>query len=111
VIQVTTTPTGELGPLVTRAGDSGFIHAPSMTHAAAAALLRNAHLGATNTPQANSPFAIGLTSCRVREADRLLEGVRQGQKLGALLGYRFERSLHELGFDAVIARMRALAPL
>jgi hypothetical protein len=111
VTQVTSLPVGEPGPLVTRATDSGFIHAPSMTHAAAAALLRNAHLGATDAPQADSPFAINLTSRRVREADRLLEGIRQGQKLGALLGYRFERSLHDLGLDAVIPRMRALAPL
>jgi hypothetical protein len=48
---------------------------------------------------------------RVREADKLLEGIPQGQKLGALLGYRFERGLHDLGFDAVIPRMRTLAPL
>jgi hypothetical protein len=109
--QVAAPPPGEAGPLFTRADDSGFIHAPSLTHAAAAALLRNAHLGATNAPQADSPFAISLTSRRVREADRLLEGIRQGQKLGALLGYRFERGLHDLGFDVVIPRMRTLAPL
>ena len=42
---VTTLPAGEPGPLQTPANDSGFIHAPSMTHAATAALLRNAHLG------------------------------------------------------------------
>ncbi len=111
VTQVASPPAGEPGPLFTRADDSGFIHAPSLTHASAAALLRNAHLGATNTPQANSPFATSLTSRRVRELDRLLEGIRQGQKLGALLGYRFERGLHDLGFDAVIPRMRTLAPL
>ena len=111
VTQVASSPAGEAGPLFTRADDSGFIHAPSLTHAAAAAVLRNAHLGATNTPQADSPFAISLTSRRVREADRLLEGVRQGQKLGALLGYRFERGMHDLGLDAVVPQMRALAPL
>ncbi|MGE0258839.1 MAG: hypothetical protein AB7H71_04555 [Alphaproteobacteria bacterium] len=111
VTQVASPPAGEPGPLFARVNDSGFIHAPSLTHAAAAALLRNAHLGATNNPTADSPFAISLTSRRVREADRLLQGVRQGQKLGALLGYRFERALHDLGFDAVIPRMRALAPL
>ena len=77
-----------------------------MTHAAAAALLRNAHLGPSGKPQADSPFAIDLSSRRVREAQRLLDGVRQGQPLGALLGYRFERSLHDLGFEV---RHRALA--
>jgi hypothetical protein len=104
-------PANEPGPLFTRASDSGFIQAPSLTHAAAAALLRNAHLGAANAPQASSPFAISLTSRRVREAERLLDGIRQGQKLGALLGYRVERSLHDLGFDAVVPRLRKLAPL
>ena len=40
-----TPPPGEPAPLVGAADDSGFIHAPSLTHAATAALLRNAHLG------------------------------------------------------------------
>ena len=57
------------------------------------------------------PFAIDLSSRRVRDAVALLDGVRQGQSLGALLGYRFERSLHEAGLDAHIALFRRLAPL
>jgi hypothetical protein len=47
----------------------------------------------------------------VRESARLLEGVRQGQPIGALLGYRFERRLHDLKLDRFISRLRALAPL
>ena len=86
-----------------RADDSGFIHAPSLTHAATAALLRNAHLGAERRAQPDGPFAIDLSSRRVRDAQRLLDGVRQGQPLGALLGYRFERRLHELRLDRFIA--------
>jgi hypothetical protein len=104
-------PPGEAGPLIAPPQDSGFIHAPSLAQASTAALLRNAHLGATGIPQANGPFAIDLSSRRVREAARLLEGVRQGQPLGALLGYRFERRLHDLKLDRFIARLRALAPL
>src|SRR5205823_14418713 len=104
-------PPGEPGPLQTPAKDSGFIHAPSMTHAATAALLRNAHLGPTGVPSATGPFAIDLSSRRVREAARLLEGVRQGQPLGALLGYRFERRLHDLKLDRFIAPLRNIAPL
>jgi len=106
-----TPPAGEPGPLFASPNDSGFIHAPSMTHAAAAALLRNAHLGATGVPQEVGAFAIDLTSRRVREATQLLEGVRQGQPLGALLGYRFERSLHDLSLDRFIAPLRDFAPL
>ena len=41
----------------------------------------------------------------------LLDGVRQGQPLGALLGYRFERRLHELKLDRLIAGFRKVAPL
>ncbi|HKE95897.1 MAG TPA: hypothetical protein VKB34_16435, partial [Povalibacter sp.] len=108
---VTALPNGEAGPLQTLAKDSGFIHAPSMTHAATAALLRNAHLGASDVPSATSPFAINLSSRRVREASRLLDGVRQGQPLGALLGYRVERILHEMGADHLIATLREIAPL
>ncbi len=109
---VTTPPAGEAGPqLQTLAGDTGFIHAPSMTHAATAALLRNAQLGASDVPSATSPFAIDLSSRRVREANRLLDGVRQGQPLGALLGYRVERYLHDIGSDYLIAAMREVAPL
>ncbi|MEP6493008.1 MAG: hypothetical protein ABJF01_10050 [bacterium] len=110
-IPTTSLPPGESGPLVALPQDSGFIHAPSLTHASTAALLRNAHLGATGIPQANGPFAIDLSSRRVRESARILEGVRQGQPLGALLGYRFERRLHDLKLDRFIARLRALAPL
>src|SRR5262249_62159916 len=104
-------PAGEQAPLVFPANDSGFIHAPSATHATAAALLRNAHLGPSGVPAADGPFAIDLSSRRVREAERLLDGVRQGQPLGALLGYRFERMLHERSLDRFIARFRKLAPL
>ena len=41
----------------------------------------------------------------------LLDGVRQGQPLAALLGYRFERRLHDLRRDQFIAPLRELAPL
>ena len=113
-----TPPPGEPEPMRTSANDSGFVHAPSATHAAAAALLRNAQLGANNNvPRASGPFAIELTSKRAREAARLLDGVRSGQPLGALLGYRVERMLHEArvdngrSMDRFIAAVRRVAPL
>ncbi len=117
VTPVTTLPPGEPGPLQTPVNDSGFIHAPSMNHAATAALLRNAHLGPSGVPSATGPFAIDLSSRRVREASRLLEGMPQGQPLGALLGYRVERLLHETvvdngrSMDRFIAPLRRVAPL
>lgn len=108
---VTPTPAGEAGLIYPQPNDSGFIHAPSMTHAATAALLRNAHLGASGVPQPDSPFAIDLSSRRLRDATWLLDGVRQGQPLAALLGYRIERRLHELELDKYIRTLRRLAPL
>lgn len=106
-----TPPPGEVEPLSAHSNDTGFIHAPSLAHAATAALLRNAQLGASGVAEAGGPFAIDLSSRRVREASWLLGGVRQGQPLAALLGYRFERRLHELRQDALIAPLRELAPL
>ncbi|HEX6052710.1 MAG TPA: hypothetical protein VFZ21_25770, partial [Gemmatimonadaceae bacterium] len=99
----------EPGPLVAAPNDPGFVHAPSLNQASAAALLRNAHL--SHGGERDSPYAIELTSGRVRLARQLFEGVRQGQPIGALLGYTFERNLHEAGLDALIDDFRAVAPL
>jgi len=88
-------------------GDSptsaGYIHAPSAGQAAAGAILFNAFL--THDPKETvdnpgvisdeNPFHINLTSERVRKAMRILEGIRQGQPLGALLGFQFERALRD----------------
>jgi hypothetical protein len=74
--------------------NGGYIHGPSINHAVAAAVLRNAYL--THADQQNAAhFSVNLTSERVRTALSLLEGVRNGQELGALLGYQFERALHD----------------
>ena len=104
-------PPGEAGPLLTQPGDPGFIHAPSLAHASTAALLRNAHLGHNGAALPDGPFAIDLSSSRMRTAEQLLDGVRQGQPLGALLGYRFERRLHEMGKAQFIDEFRDMAPL
>ena len=104
------TPAGESGAVVGLRDDAGFMHAPSLTHAQTAALLRNAHLTHARG-DAPSPFAVDLSSRRVRIAAQLLDGVRQGQPLGALLGYRFERALHERRLDDTVDDFRAMAPL
>ncbi len=87
----------------------GYVHAPTPDHAAAAAILRNAFL--SRRGEAKGRFAIDLSSKRVRLALDLLEEVRQGQHLGAVLGYRFERSLHDQHADGQIDTYRALFPL
>ena len=82
------------GPIVEQAGNGGFIHGPSLTHAVAAAVLRNAYLTHAD-PEHPGRMAVNLSSGRVRTALGLLEGVANGQELGALLGYQFERGLHD----------------
>ena len=103
-------PAEEQAPIFQTPDDPGFVHAPSLTQAATVALLRNGHL-THSTSDVRDLLAIDLSSKRVRLANALLDGVRQGQPLGALLGYHFERRLHELKLDRFITRFRDLAPL
>ena len=77
---------------------AGYVHAPSRGQAAAAAVLHNAYLTHADG-NAPNPFPINLSSDRVRHALRIIEGIRQGQLLGALLGYQFEQGLHEKHMD------------
>jgi hypothetical protein len=96
--------------------DGGFIHAPGITHAVTAGILRSARLTHSTGDPNNDPLDIDLSSARVRDALSLLDGMRRGQTLGALLGYRLERRLHErsghgLELDRFIYVLRTLAPL
>jgi hypothetical protein len=86
---ITSQQTGLVG-----ARKGGFVHAPSLSHAAAAALLRNAYLSHALPEQAEM-FAVNLSSERVRRGEFVLEGMRNGQPIEALLGYQFERGLHD----------------
>ncbi len=90
--------------------EAEYIHAPSADQAAAAAVLRNACLTQKHS-DTGKPYRINLTSDRVRRALRLLDGVREGQELGALLGYLFERGLHDNGMDCYIDEFRSAFPL
>lgn len=85
-------PKGE--KIFTDNANLGYIHAPSIDQAATAAILRNAYDSNKDSGDKN-PFAINLTSERVRIANDFLEGIRNGQSLSALLGYQFERGLHD----------------
>ena len=95
---------------------AGYLLAPSMGQATAAAVLHNAFLthdygtDEKGNPRPN-PFRISLTSGPVRRALDILEGIRQGQPLGALLGYRFEKRLIERGLAQYIDEFRAAFPL
>jgi hypothetical protein len=105
---------GEATPVYRPPENPGYVHAPSLDQAATVAVLRSGHLTHA-TSDKRDLLAIDLTSERVRLVEWLLSGVRGGQPLGALLGYRFERGLHEnypnLVLDKYIQRLRELAPL
>ena len=108
------TQAGAAGPPIAfQSATGGFIHAPSMDHASAAAVLRNAYLTRSGSDRAR--YAVDLSSERVRTARLLLAGVREGQSIAALLGYQFERGLHEghapLSLDQYIEPLRVLFPI
>ncbi|MGQ0603865.1 MAG: hypothetical protein ACT4QE_19460 [Anaerolineales bacterium] len=78
-------------PLMRDDTNLGLIHAPSINHATTAAVLRNGYVAN------DGRLAVNLSSRRVRLALEILEGMRNGQSLGALLGYQFERHVHDHG--------------
>ena len=102
------------GPIRSDPSNGGYVHAPSLQHARTAAILRSGYLA--NATSANpQTMAVNLSSDRVRTALATLEGIRNGQSLGALLGYRFERGLHDdyglAEVDQFIYPMRKAFPL
>ena len=107
---VETTPPGEEGTFFRLANNPGFTQTPSLGQAATVAVLRSGHLTHSD-PTTKDLLTIDLSSARVRLAAWLLDGVRQGQPLGALLGYRFERRLQEAGLAQSISSFREVAPL
>ena len=82
------------GPLFEYVDNGGFVHTPSLNHAAAAAVLRSGYLSHA-TPEHPDTMAVNLSSERIRRALYILQGIRNGQTLEALLGYQFERGLHD----------------
>jgi hypothetical protein len=107
-------PAGKLPPLMQDRENGGLIHGPSMNHAMTGALLRNAYMTA-DTPAEKQAIGVNLSSERVRDALYLADGMRKGQRLNALLGYRFERGLHEghqgVETDQFMAAFRNALPL
>jgi hypothetical protein len=101
-------------PLVTDSSNAGHMHAPSLNHAVTAAVLRSGFL-AHARPTTPDAFAVDLSSRRVRPALEVVEGLRNGQSLGALLGYRIERGLHDrhavAEVDAFVFALRKAFPL
>ncbi len=92
----------------------GYIHAPSIPHANTAAVLRSGYMANAGAGTAET-LAVNLSSDRVRVALSLIEGIRNGQSLGALLGYNFEVGLHDdyglAEVDSFIFPLRKAFPL
>jgi hypothetical protein len=74
--------------------NGGFVHAPSLNQASAAAVLRAGYLSDAQSSRPDR-MSVNLSSERVRRALFILQGIRNGQTLEALLGYQFERGLHD----------------
>ena len=74
--------------------NAGFSHVPSLNHATAVGLLLAGYKN-HSSPSNPSLFAMNLSSDRARRAMALFDGIRNGQRLEVLLGYQFERSLHD----------------
>ncbi|MDT0167191.1 hypothetical protein Q9R32_16685 [Actinotalea sp. AC32] len=85
----------------------GYVVTPSMHHATTAAVLRSGWSAHSD----RGAFAVDLQSARVRHAEAMVQGVRQGQPVAALLGYQFERALHDARLDVLVAPFRAAYPL
>lgn len=100
----------QLRPDGPRQRDSlGHLLAPSLRHAAAAAVLRSGYQA--NDPGARAAFALDLSSRRVRRARDVFEGLAQGQPLAALIGYRFERGLRDAQLAQFVLDFRRTYPL
>jgi len=107
-------PKGQNVPLMRDDQNEGYIHAPSVNHAVTAAILRNGYIS-NATPSQPDLLKVNLSSERVRLALGIIEGIRNGQSLAALLGYQFERGLHDrynfAECDQFIYPLRLLFPL
>ena len=91
-----------------RRASQGYVLAPSPAHATTAAILRSGW-SAFGGDAESAGLAVDLSSDRIRRARWLMDGVRRGQDLGALLGARLERRLQDAGLAAQIEDLRAAA--
>lgn len=111
-------PTGlspEGVPVYKDKDNDGFIHAPSLNHAISAAVLRAAYRANFSEEDINNRLAVNLSSSRVRMALTLIDGVQNGLQIGAILGFQFEKGLHErykvVELDKFILPFRNAFPL
>jgi hypothetical protein len=94
----------------TDSANSGFVLTPSLNHAVTAAVLRAGYHGT-----GDETLKVNLQSERVRLALLVQDGLRQGQSLGAILGYLFERGVHDAAgtgeAESLLQTLRGQFPL
>lgn len=88
------------------APSTGYVYAPSMTHATTAAILRSGYLS-----HGEGQLAVDLSSRRVRGAMNAIAAIGQGQSLAGYLGQQLERGLHRHRLDGYLKAVREAAPL
>lgn len=109
--------TDKTTPIYEDSKHNEFILAPSINHAITAAILRSSYNNSKKDKN-DSRLNINLSSLRVRQALRVIDGVRNGLSIGAILGADLERSMHEAykynantELDRYIYPLRQLFPL
>lgn len=95
-----------------------YVVAPSVNQAVTAAVLRSGFNRSAEGSTQDYSLNVNLSSSRVRQALRIIDGVRNGLSVGAVLGSDLERLLHEdykrkAGFemDYFIYYLRSAYPL
>ncbi len=78
----------------------GFVHAPTLDHAATAAILRS------GWSALGGGLGVDLSSARVRSAEWIVDGLRDGLVLTDLLGQALERRLHDAHLDRHVEPLR-----
>ena len=89
----------------------GYIHCPSPEQAVVSAMFRQAFSAYQKNASKVSPYTLNLTSDRIQKSKWFLEGIRQGQQIDALLGYRFEKLLRDQKAHHLIHGLRECYPL
>lgn len=89
--------------------DDHFILAPSIQHALSAAVLRCAY---NNSRKDDERICVNLSSMRVRQALRLIDGIKNGMSMSVVLGSDLERYLHDANnLDGTIELDKYIVPL
>ena len=96
------------GPLLAPNRNVGYVHAPSLAQARTAGVLRAGEL--THSGDGTTLASLDLTSRRARIARDMIDAVANGLPLGAVLGYRLERSLGDAGLHDAVTHLRAAFP-